>query len=208
MVRCVDGPGIELDTECALAATEVLDGHDDCGPLHRRGPAILGGGQAERRSHRANERPDGRCHELLGGMMGADMECGAGVMQHELAQHLGVACTARDMTANGAEAARRSDAMHEFADHMRMRADEMGMMTGANGGMMSGGMGLAMLDGGWSMPAGQGNGRPGEVVAAAIAIRGAARCSSGAWRVRHFEVEDAREAEAPPGVRPRSTSRR
>ncbi len=90
----------------------------------------------------------------MGQMMGADMQCGAGVMQHELAQHLGVACTAPDMTANRAEAARHSDAMQEFADHMRMRADEMGTMMGANGRMMGGGMGPAMLDAGWTMPDG------------------------------------------------------
>ena len=86
----------------------------------------------------------------MGQMMGADMECGAGVMQRELAQHLGAACTAPDMATNQAEAARHADAMQEFADHMRMRSEEMGTMMGANGEMMGGGMGPAMMDGGWT----------------------------------------------------------
>ena len=94
----------------------------------------------------------------MGQMMGADMECGAGVMQHELTRHLGVACTSSDMAANRAEAMQHVEAMQEFADHMRMRADEMSTMMGS-GGMMGGGMGVgsgtpAMLDGGWVTPDG------------------------------------------------------
>ena len=94
----------------------------------------------------------------MGQMMGADMECGAGVMEHELARHLGVACTSSDMAANRAEAMHHVQAMQEFADHMRMRADEMGTMMGP-GGMMGGGMGTgggtpAMMDGGWVTPDG------------------------------------------------------
>jgi hypothetical protein len=93
----------------------------------------------------------------MGQRMGADMECGASVMQQELAQHLAAACTATDMAANRAEAARHAEAMQEFADHMRMRADEMGtMMDGMMGGGMGmgGGPGPAMMDGGWVMPDG------------------------------------------------------
>jgi len=95
----------------------------------------------------------------VGQMMGADMECGADVMQHELTHHLGVACTSADMATNRAEAMRHVQAMQELADHMRMRADEMGTMMGP-GGMMGGGMsmgggtGTAMMDGGWVTPDG------------------------------------------------------
>ncbi len=93
----------------------------------------------------------------MGQMMGADMECGSGVMQQELAHHLGVACASPDMAANRAEAARHAGAMQEFADHMRMRADEMSTMMGSSG-MMGGGMGSgngpAVMDGGWVMPDG------------------------------------------------------
>ena len=96
----------------------------------------------------------------MGQMMGADMECGSAVMHQELAHHLGIACTSPDMAANRAEAMRHVGAMQDFADHMRMRADEMGTMMGGNGGMMGGGMGMgggtapAMMDGGWVMPDG------------------------------------------------------
>ncbi len=94
----------------------------------------------------------------MGQMMGADMECGAGIMQQELARHLGIACTSPEMAANRAEAMRHVQAMQGFADHMRMRAGEMGTMM-SSGGMMSGGMGMgggtpAMMDGGWVMPDG------------------------------------------------------
>jgi hypothetical protein len=41
-----------------------------------------------------------------------------------LAHHLGIVCTSPDMAANRAEAMRHVGAMQEFADHMRMRADE------------------------------------------------------------------------------------
>ena len=96
----------------------------------------------------------------MGQMMGADMECGAGVMQQELAHHLGIACTSPDMAADRAEAMRHVQAMQQFADHMRMRADEMSTMMGS-GGMMAGGMGMggggagpSMMDGGWVTPDG------------------------------------------------------
>jgi hypothetical protein len=95
----------------------------------------------------------------MGQMMGADMECGSGVMQQELAHHLGIACTSPDLAANRAEVMRHVQATQEFADHMRMRADEMGTMMGSSG-MMGGGMGMgggtgpAVMDGGWAMPDG------------------------------------------------------
>jgi hypothetical protein len=97
----------------------------------------------------------------MGQMMGADMECGAEVMQQELHRHLGVACTAEDMAANQAEAALHAEAMQGFAEHMRMRSDEMGTMMeanggmmGGNGGMMGGGAGTGMMDGSWTTPDG------------------------------------------------------
>jgi hypothetical protein len=103
----------------------------------------------------------------MGEGMGADMECGAGVMQQELAQYLGAACTAPDMAANRAQAERHCNAMQDLADHMQMRAHQMDTMAGSNGGMMGGGMGTgggmgmgggsmepAMMDGGWTKPDG------------------------------------------------------
>ncbi len=97
----------------------------------------------------------------MGQRMGADMECGAGVMQRELARYLGEACTEPDLAANLAQVERHCDAMQEFADHMRMRAYQMDAMGSSNGGMMGGGMGMgggsmepAMMDGGWTKPDG------------------------------------------------------
>jgi hypothetical protein len=88
----------------------------------------------------------------MGQGMGADMECGATVMQQELAHHRAVACTSPDMSTNQAEAARHVEAMQEYADHMRMRADELTRMMSANGGMGGGMMGGSTdtTGGGWT----------------------------------------------------------
>jgi hypothetical protein len=108
----------------------------------------------------------------MGEMMGADIECGAAVMRQELQHHLAVACASTDMGANRGEASRHVTAMQGYADHMRMRADELGTMMGESGGMMSQGNGLmggggsmmdggsvtpdggSMMDGGWVTPDG------------------------------------------------------
>jgi len=90
----------------------------------------------------------------MGQTMGADMQCGTGVMAQELMHHLSVAYTMADMTANAAEAARHADAMQGYADHMQMRAAEMAEMANRSGGMMGGASGSGMMDGGWQMPDG------------------------------------------------------
>jgi len=114
----------------------------------------------------------GRMDGAMGSMgqrTGADMECGARIMQRELAHHREVACTAEDMAANREEAANHAQAMQQFAEHVRMRAHEMGTMmdanggmtggnggmTGGNGGMTGGGTGTGMMDGSWTTPDGR-----------------------------------------------------
>jgi hypothetical protein len=71
------------------------------------------------------------------GMMGrageADMTCGADAMTAELDRHRTAACTSADMAANHAEADRDAAAMQAWAEHQRMRSEEMGGMMGMGG---------------------------------------------------------------------------
>lgn len=69
----------------------------------------------------------------------ADMMCGVDAMSAELAHHDAAACASVDgMPANHAESARHAAAMEAWADHERIRADDldgmMGMMDGMGGG--------------------------------------------------------------------------
>ena len=100
-----------------------------------------------------SSRMDGAM-KSMGQTMRADMECGADVMRGELEQHMSVACTAADVEANRAEAARHSDAMEGFSEHMRMRASEVGSMMGRMGSGMGMMDGSQQADGGWTMPDG------------------------------------------------------
>jgi FtsP/CotA-like multicopper oxidase with cupredoxin domain len=83
----------------------------------------------------------------------ADVQCSAGAMSMELARHMAAACGLPDMTANRAEIDQHLAAMHDFANHMRMRAAEVNGLSGSGmsgmGGGMSGNMGP-----GWTMPGG------------------------------------------------------
>jgi len=71
----------------------------------------------------------------------ADLACGADAMAAELDRHAAAACaSATDLAADAAEAAAHAAAMHDWAEHQRVRAGELdGMMAG--GGMMGGGTG-------------------------------------------------------------------
>ena len=64
----------------------------------------------------------------------ADISCGASAMVAELDHHAGLACTATvDMAPNRAEAARHVEAMTAWADHERVRSEQMGSMMGMSG---------------------------------------------------------------------------
>lgn len=80
----------------------------------------------------------------------ADVHCGMQVMVQEFQHHVGVACSSSDMAANQAEVQRHAQAMQQYTNHMRMRADEVNtiMPGGMMGGMMNPGGGMM----GWSEP--------------------------------------------------------
>ena len=99
--------------------------------------------------------------QSAGQMMGADVECGVGVMQQEMEQHRAAACASGDMATNRAEAQRHVGVMQQLTEHMQMRAEELNTMMaagagmGSSGGMMHGGGTVAApADGGWTMPNG------------------------------------------------------
>lgn len=71
--------------------------------------------------------------QMMGHAADADMTCGADAMHAELARHDVAACASADMAANHAEVARHASAMEAWAEHQRMRADEMGGMMGMGG---------------------------------------------------------------------------
>jgi len=69
----------------------------------------------------------------------ADMRCGADAMLWELDRHASLACASTDdMVLDRAEAARHVQAMTSWADHQRVRSEQMGSMMGI-GGMPGGG---------------------------------------------------------------------
>jgi len=105
-----------------------------------------------------------------GNALAGDMECGVQVMAEELAHHEAVACMSPDMAVNGAEVQRHADAMLSFANHMEMRAVQVGEMMSRGGmmgpgQMMDAGWMMGWSDGGWMMPDGgmidTGEGMPG-----------------------------------------------
>jgi hypothetical protein len=71
--------------------------------------------------------------EMMGHGDEADMTCGADGMMAELDRHRTAACTSADMAANHAEADRHATAMGQWAEHQRMRSEEMGGMMGMGG---------------------------------------------------------------------------
>jgi hypothetical protein len=74
----------------------------------------------------------------MGQASSADVQCGADAMLWELDRHRSLACAAADMGPNRTEALGHAQAMTEWADHQRVRSEEMGSMMGV-GGMMPGG---------------------------------------------------------------------
>jgi hypothetical protein len=76
----------------------------------------------------------------MGGAAGSgDMQCGADAMLWELDRHGSLACASTgDMAPNRSEAARHVQAMTAWADHQRVRSEQMGSMMGM-GGMPGGG---------------------------------------------------------------------
>lgn len=75
---------------------------------------------------------------MSGQVASADMECGADAMLWELDRHASLACASTgDMAPNRAEAERHVQAMSGWADHQRVRSEQMGSMMAMDG--MSGG---------------------------------------------------------------------
>jgi hypothetical protein len=69
----------------------------------------------------------------MSGAMGpavADMGCVAAAMKTEFARHAAVACSAPDTTANQAEAVQHATTMAGWADHQRVRYEQMGSAVG------------------------------------------------------------------------------
>ena len=64
------------------------------------------------------------------GPTAADMACVAAAMSLEYQRHMGVACGASTVSANQAEAAQHAAAMYDWADHQRVRYEQVGAATG------------------------------------------------------------------------------
>lgn len=93
--------------------------------------------------------------EQMGQKMHGDMQCGDQVMEDELARHLAAACTSTDTATNQSEVTRHGDAMQGYAEHMQMRAGEVGSMMGnMMGGGMMGGTAPATTGGATQLPDG------------------------------------------------------
>lgn len=111
----------------------------------------------------------GMDHEMMSmGQAGrADILCAADAMAAELDHHRSVACASlADMAPNRAEASHHAQAMTAWADHQRVRSEQMGSMMGM-GGMGPGGQtgtcqrnadGSFTLGGGSAMPGPGGGG--------------------------------------------------
>jgi hypothetical protein len=70
----------------------------------------------------------------MGHMSDSDMACGTGAMMAELDRHRAAACASpTDMAPNRAEAQQHVTAMVQWANHERVRAQEMGGMMGMGG---------------------------------------------------------------------------
>jgi hypothetical protein len=89
----------------------------------------------------------------------ADMQCGADAMRWELDRHASLACASTgDMTPNRTEAARHVQAMTEWADHQRVRSEQMGSMMGMGGMSGDGSTGTCQrnADGSYTLSGGGG----------------------------------------------------
>lgn len=78
----------------------------------------------------------------MGRSADADMTCATDALRAELDLHASIACASRtDMGPNRTEAARHVQAMTEWAEHQRVRSEELGSMMGVGGMSGSGATG-------------------------------------------------------------------
>jgi hypothetical protein len=70
---------------------------------------------------------------MVGGEIGADLECDSASMMGELDRHLAAACASPDLSVDRAEAERHVNAMMSYAGHASDRCGEIlgGMQGGA-----------------------------------------------------------------------------